>query len=428
MARAAEALTTASVMLASEDEEAKQARLDHMRRVATGLLGAAAVVFLVARILESSYPWLGFIRATAEAAMVGAIADWFAVTALFRHPLGIPIPHTAIVPRRKDRIGGSLGRFVERNFLSREVLSARVRSMDVARRLAEWIQRPESAQRLAKHATSAVAVMIQSIDDREMERLIEKQLMSRIDEVEATPLLANALTLFLAGGRRQELLDGTLVLLDRLLEENRDQLRERIEREIPWWVPGPIDDKIYQKIVGATENALQDVRADPEHPFRRRFDDLVGASVEKLKTSPELIAKGETLKAELLQSETVHGLVEKLWSELKGALLPVEGETRSDLTAPIERAIIRFGETLGEDAALMERVNGWAESGVVYAAEEYRHEVSLLIANTVAQWDPTDTSRKIELQVGRDLQFIRINGTLVGGLVGLILYSFSLLF
>jgi uncharacterized membrane-anchored protein YjiN (DUF445 family) len=377
-------------------------------------------------VLESRYPWIGFVRATAEAAMVGAIADWFAVTALFRHPLGIPIPHTAIVPNRKDRIGGSLGRFVERNFLSREVLSSRVRSMQVAKRLAEWIQRPESAHRLAKHATSAVSVMIGAIDDREMERLIEGQIVERIEETEATPLLADGLTLFLAGGRRQELLDGTLGLLDRLLEENRDRLRERIEREIPWWVPAPIDDKIYQKIVGATENALHEVRADPEHPFRERFDELVNAFVEKLKTSPELIAKGETLKAELLRGAAVHGLVEKLWVELKGALIPTESGESSELTAPIERAIIRFGETLEEDETLMDRVNGWVESGVVYAAEEYRHEVSNLIANTVAQWDPDDTSRKIELQVGRDLQFIRINGTLVGGLVGLILYSISL--
>jgi uncharacterized membrane-anchored protein YjiN (DUF445 family) len=413
-------------MLPLQDEELKQARLDRMRKIATALLVAAAIVFAITRVLESTYPWIGFVRATAEAAMVCAIADWFAVTALFRHPLGIPIPHTAIVPSRKDRIGGSLGRFVERNFLSREVLSARIRSMEVARRLAEWIQRPESARRLARHAASAVGVMIRAIDDREMEKLIEGQIAERIEETEATPLLADGLTLFLAGGRRQELLDGTLGLLDRLLEENRDRLRERIEKEIPWWVPAPIDDKIYQKILGATENALHEVRADPEHPFRGRFDELVDTFVEKLKTSPELIAKGEGLKRELLEGEALHGLVEKLWQELKGALIPEDPDERSELAAPIERAIIRFGETLADDGALMERVNGWAESGVIYAAEEYRHEVANLIAHTVAQWDPADTSRKIELQVGRDLQFIRINGTLVGGLVGLILYSISL--
>jgi uncharacterized membrane-anchored protein YjiN (DUF445 family) len=409
------------------EESQKQAQLDRMRRIATGLLVGAAAVFFAARLLEPRYPWLSFVRATAEAGMVGAIADWFAVTALFRHPLGIPIPHTAIVPSRKDRIGGSLGRFVERNFLSREVLSAKVRSMDVAQRFASWLRKPETARRLARHATSALSGMIQSLPDEEMERLIERQLVERIRDTEATPLLADGLSLFLAGTRRQELLDGTLGLLTRLLEENRDGLRERIEREIPWWVPAPIDEKIYRKIFNATDNALHEIRANPEHPFRARFDDLVSTSVEKLKTSPDLIARGEALKEELLGSPTVHALVQRLWTDLKESLAPREPGGRSDLMRPIERAIVRFGETLQEDPVLLERVNGWAESGVVQAAEEYRHEVAQLISTTVAQWDPTDTSRKIELQVGRDLQFIRINGTLVGGLVGLLLHTLAVL-
>jgi uncharacterized membrane-anchored protein YjiN (DUF445 family) len=409
------------------EESQKQAQLDRMRRIATGLLAGAAAIFLAARLLEPRYPWLSFVRATAEAAMVGAIADWFAVTALFRHPLGIPIPHTAIVPSRKDRIGGSLGRFVERNFLSREVLSAKVRSMDVARRFASWLRKPETARRLARHATSALGGMIQSLPDEEMEGLIERQLVERIRDTEATPLLADGLSLFLAGNRRQELLDGTLGLLTRLLEENRDGLRERIEREIPWWVPAPIDEKIYRKVFNATDNALHEIRENPEHPFRARFDDLVSTSVEKLKTSPDLIARGEALKEELLGSPTAHSLVQHLWIDLKESLAPREPGGRSDLRRPIERAIIRFGETLQEDPVLLERVNGWAESGVVPAAEEYRHEVAQLIATTVAQWDPTDTSRKIELQVGRDLQFIRINGTLVGGLVGLLLHALAVL-
>jgi uncharacterized membrane-anchored protein YjiN (DUF445 family) len=299
--------------------------------------------------------------------------------------------------------------------------------MDVAQRFAQWLSKPETARRLARHATSALGGMIQSLPDEEMERLIERQLVERNRDTEATPLLADGLSLFLAGNRRQELLDGTLGLLTRLLEENRDQLRDRIEREIPWWVPAPIDEKIFRKVFNATDNALHEIRDDPEHPFRSRFDDLVSTSVEKLKTSPDLIARWVTLKEELLGSPTVQSLVERLWVDLKESLAPRDAGGRSDLTRPIERAIIRFGETLQEDPTLLERVNGWAEKGVVQAAEEYRHEVAQLISTTVAQWDPTDTSRKIELQVGRDLQFIRINGTLVGGLVGLLLHTLSVL-
>jgi uncharacterized membrane-anchored protein YjiN (DUF445 family) len=410
-----------------QDEAEKQARLDEMRRNATGLLGLAAVVFVVARMLETRYAWAGFVRATAEAAMVGGIADWFAVTALFRYPLGIRIPHTAIVPTRKDKIGGSLGRFVERNFLSPEVLALRLRSARVAERTADWLQRPESAERLARHATEAIAVMVRSLDDREVEALIDRQITSRIGELEVTPLAGDVLSLFLAGDRRKELLDGTLGLIDRLLEDNKDHLRERIEKEIPWWVPAPIDEKIYQKIFSATEGALHDVRYDHDHPLRHRFDELVTTSVDKLKSSPEVIARGESLKQEFLDSAAVSSFSHKLWADLKESLLPVPGE-RSDLTLPIERAIMRFGESLRGDEALMEKINGWLEGAVVRAAEEYRHEVAHLIESTVARWDPEDTSRKIELQVGRDLQFIRINGTLVGGLVGLILHTISVMF
>lgn len=407
------------------DETQKQIRLDRMRRIATGLLGAAAVVFVVARILEERYPWVGFIRATAEAGMVGAIADWFAVTALFRYPLGIKIPHTAIVPTRKDRIGGSLGRFVERNFLSRDVLAAKVRSMEIGERIADWLQRPESAHRLAEHATGALVVMIQALPDEEVEDLIERQLVTRIEETEATPLLANALSLVLSGHRRQELLDGTLGLLERVLEDNKDHLRERIEREIPWWIPSPIDDKIYQKIVNGTESAIHEVRLDPDHPIRHRFEELVDASVDKLKSSPDLISRGEALKSEFLRSSAMESFSHRLWRDLKESLLPPSKGGRSDLAPPIERAIARFGETLRSDQVLLGKVNEWAERAVISAADEYRHEVGHLISATVAQWDPDETSRKIELQVGRDLQFIRINGTLVGGLVGLIIHTLS---
>ena len=407
------------------EERDKQLQLDRMRAAATGLLVFAAVVFVIARIYEDVHPAIGYVRAMAEAGMVGAIADWFAVTALFRYPLGIPIPHTAIVPNRKDRIGASLGRFVERNFLSRDILGAKVRSMDVAERLAEWLQRPESAERLAGHATGALGVMIQALPDDEMEALIEKQLTSRIGETEVTPLLGDALATLMSGSRRHELLDGTLGLLERLLEDNKEELRERIEQEIPWWIPSPIDDKIYRKILNGTESALHEVRLDSEHPIRQRFDELVDLSVDKLKSSPELIARGETLKGEFLSSDAVDGFARRLWQDLKASLLPSAPGGHSDLTPAIERGIVRFGETLRNDATLLLRVNDWVEQAVVGAAEGYRHEAAHLIANTVAEWDPAETSRKIELQVGKDLQFIRINGTVVGGLVGLVLHAIS---
>lgn len=414
-------------MLEVQDQEEKQARLNKMRRIATGMLLVAAVVFVIAHYFEPRFPWVGFIRAAAEAAMVGGIADWFAVTALFRYPLGLRIPHTAIVPNRKERIGRSLGRFVERNFLSPEILGAKLQSIGVAQRIAEYLQNRENASRLVRHASEALGVMVRSVDDHEVEGIIERQLIGRIREVEATPLAADLLSMLLAGERRTELLDGTLTLVDRLLTENREDLRDRISKEIPWWVPAPIDEKIFQKIYSATERSIHEVRADPEHPFRERFNELVDSFVERLKTSPEIIAKGEALKEEFLDSSALRSIRERVWVDLKEAVLspPKHADGHQN---PVEKAIIGFGRSLGEDEDLIETVNNWVERAVIRTAAEYRHEAALLIENTVARWDADETSRKIELQVGRDLQFIRINGTIVGGLVGLLLHTLSVLF
>lgn len=414
-------------MLEVQDEVEKQARLNQMRRVATGMLVLTAIIFVAAHFLEPAYPWVSFVRATAEAAMVGGIADWFAVTALFRYPLGIRIPHTAIVPNRKERIGRSLGRFVEGNFLSPEILSTKLRSIGVAERIAEYLQERENASKLVRHASGALGVMVRSVDDREVEAIIERQLIGRIRDVEATPLAADLLTTLLAGERRKELLEGTLSLVDRLLTENRDDLRERIGREIPWWVPAPIDDKIFQKIYSATKKSIHEVRSDPDHPFRERFDELIDNFVERLKSSPEIIARGEAMKEEFLGSPTLHSMREKLWADLKDAVLspPREGSEHGN---PVENAIVGFGKSLSADRELLDTVNAWIERVVIHAAQEYRHEAGHLIETTVARWDPVDTSRKIELQVGRDLQFIRINGTIVGGLVGLLLHTLITVF
>jgi uncharacterized membrane-anchored protein YjiN (DUF445 family) len=410
-----------------KDEQLKQAQLDQMRRLATALLVFASAVFVVARIYEDAAPWVGFVRATAEAAMVGAIADWFAVTALFRYPLGIRIPHTAIVPNRKDQIGRSLGRFVENNFLSGDILTAKIRSVDVAARLGEWLQDPEHSHRLGGHLAKGLAGAVQVLRDEDVERLIERGLSARIRETEAAPIVGNVLGMVAASDLRRELLDGALGLIGNLVEENRGGLRERIDREIPWWVPKPIDEKIYRRILDGVERLLDELRADPDHPMRRRFDEILTRFVEDLKTSPEMIARGEEIKEELLQHSGVRRFSARLWGELRESLVAHSSDPASELRMPLDQGIRRFGEALLEDEVLREKINLWAERALVTTAEAYRHEVGHLISHTVEQWDPAETSRKIELQVGRDLQFIRINGTVVGGLAGLLIHLISLL-
>ena len=407
------------------DEAEKRARLQKMKRVATGLLVLATLVFVAAAVLEARWPGLGYVRATAEAAMVGAIADWFAVTALFRYPLGIPIPHTAIIPSRKERIGTSLGNFVQSNFLSPPVIVARLRTANVARKLAEWLADPEHGDAVGKHAAAGVSGVVQVLRDEEVQELIESSVMSRVRATQVAPVMGNVLSVVTAGNRHQELLDSAIRLFERMFDENREALRERIGRETPWWFPAAVDDQIYLKIVRSVEGTLHEVTADPDHPLRHRFNEVVDDFVERLRSSPEMIARGEALKEELLEHPAVRGYSASLWADMKASLLRHSADPQSEFRLRVGHAVTRFGASLREDEELLAKVNGWIEQAVLYVVEQYRHEVAGLIESTVAAWDPEDTTQKIELQIGRDLQFIRINGTLVGGLVGLLIYTFA---
>jgi uncharacterized membrane-anchored protein YjiN (DUF445 family) len=410
------------------DEEEKRARLIRMKRLATGLLVFATLVFIVTSILEHRWPGLGYVRATAEAAMVGAIADWFAVTALFRYPLGIPIPHTAIIPSRKDKIGISLGNFVQNNFLSPPVIVARIRSANVARKLAEWLANPEHGDTVGKHAAAGVSGLVQVLRDEEIQEIIETSVISRVRSTQVAPLMGRVLSLVTAENRHQELLDSAIRLFERLFDENREALRAKISRETPWWMPTAVDDQIYQKLVRSVEKTLHEVTGNPDHPLRHRFNEAVAEFVERLRSSPEMIARGEELKEEVLRHPAVREYSGSLWADVKGSVLRHSADPQSEFRLRVGHAVTRFGASLQEDEELLEKVNGWVEQAVLYVVDQYRHEVAALIETTVSAWDPEDTTQKIELQIGRDLQYIRINGTLVGGLVGLVIYSFAQIF
>ena len=399
-----------------------------MKRRATALLVIAAVVFVVARLLEPRFPWLGYLRATAEAAMVGGVADWFAVTALFRQPMGLPIPHTAIIPARKDRIGRSLGGFVQRNFLSRDVVASRLAAVRAGEHLARWVSQPENARLISRHVAAGLAGATRVMRDEDVRDAIEKHLLGRIRATRVAPIIGNALSLLTAGDRHQELLDRAIVLVARFVSENEELIRDRIRAESPWWIPERVDDKIHDKIVSGIERTLQDVSINPDHPLRGRFDHALDEFIERLRTSPEVIARAEQIKAEVLDSPAVREYSRGLWDDVKHRL--VRYAERSDDEGPgaVERGLVALGNAVLADPTLMAKVESWITEMVLYAVEQARDEVAHLIEHTVAAWDPDDTSRKIELQIGRDLQFIRINGTLVGGLVGLLLYSIGKLF
>src|ERR671920_165895 len=287
------------------DPEERQRNLVRMKRRATGLLVFMGALFLVARFFEPRYAWLGYIRATAEASLVGGIADWFAITALFRRPMGIPIPHTAIIPSRKDRIGRSLGGFVQNNFLSREVIAARLHGLRIAERMAKWVSDPANSGRIAHHVATGLAGTAAVLRDEDVQAMIDRAVVTRVRKTQVAPVLGNVLSLLTADNRHQELLDEALRLVSEGVSRNEELIRQRIREESPWWLPEAVDDRIHDKVVTAIENTLRQVAADPEHPLRERFDRALSGFIEKLRTSPEVIARAETIKDDMLENPTV---------------------------------------------------------------------------------------------------------------------------
>ncbi|MFN5583648.1 DUF445 domain-containing protein [Gemmatimonas sp.] len=412
------------------DDEVRRLRLRQMKRVAAALLVVVAVIFVVARVLEARYPWLGFVRAFAEAAMVGGIAEWFAVTALFRHPLGIPIPHTAIVPARKDRIGTALGNFVQRNFLARDVVARKLTAMRLGEKAAQWLARPENSRRVARAAALGLSGAAGVMRDEDMQDLVDRGIVSRLRRMQAAPLAAKTFELLTADGRHQALLADALRLAARFLDEHEEMIREGVRKESPWWVPGAVENRLGDKIVSGVERTLVAVAADPAHPLRKRYDEAVERFVASLRENPDTIARAEQIKLDVLNHPGVADFSREVWGDVKDRLAKY-AETLADETtaAPdqLERWLGGLGQKVLDDPVLAEKVNAWIVELVTYSVEQAREEVAALIATTVSAWDANATSRKIELQIGRDLQFIRINGTLVGGLVGLLLYSVGLL-
>jgi uncharacterized membrane-anchored protein YjiN (DUF445 family) len=414
-----------SLPVTAFDETLRAKQLSEMKLRAAALLAAAAVAFALSHYFSTQYPWLGWVQAFSEAAMVGGLADWFAVTALFRHPLGVPIPHTAIIPSRKDRVGELLGAFVERNFLNRQVIERRLLDAKLGERLAKFLSDPANSRAVARHAARGLVAAAESMHDEDVQSLIDSAILDRIKAARVAPFVSRGLSLITAGNRHQELLDEGIRLAARAVTENEDLIRKRIEAETPWWIPGAVDEKILQKIVSGIERTLKEVRDDPDHPLRKRFDTALEKFVDDLHNSPEVMERAERLKEEILSAEAVRHFSSSIWSDTKAALVRRAERAEETDVDSISNGLARLGAAILDDPDLLERVDGWLRNGVLGLVERYQSEVSELIANTVRGWDPTATSHRIELAIGRDLQFIRINGTVVGGLVGLILYAIT---
>jgi uncharacterized membrane-anchored protein YjiN (DUF445 family) len=395
-----------------------------MKRRATALLAVALLVFVAASIYEPLFPWLGYVRATAEASLVGGLADWFAVTALFRHPLGLPIPHTAIVATRKERIGQILGNFVQNHFLSREVIATNLRRVHPAERAAQWLADREHARQISRQFASGLAKTLDSLPANELQDLITQVVRNRVMSFRVAPALGKTLALALADNRQEELLNAAVRLAADAVRNNRELIRERVRAETPWWVPPVLDDKIYQKIIAAVERLLQDMVMDPAHPLRAAFDEAIHDFIDRLQHSPEVIARAEALKEEWLMGAASDDVSRRLWDGIRQAIANY-GSGSDGAPSPLDGGLSEFGVALLSNPTLLVEIDDLLIDLAASVVEKYRHEIGDLIAQTVAGWDPEATSRRFELAVGRDLQFVRINGTLVGGLVGLLIYTIT---
>jgi uncharacterized membrane-anchored protein YjiN (DUF445 family) len=414
-----------NLTLDSPEDAMRRSDLRRMKAFATGLLVFAAVVFVFARWAETERAWAGYVRATAEAAMVGAIADWFAVTALFKHPMGLPIPHTAIIKKRKDQIGASLGGFVRDHFLTREVVSERLEAAHLGRRVGSWLAEPENARSIGDQSAAVVRGVTEVLRDDLVQSGLEQVVTGRIGTVPVSPIVGKAIDVAIEGDHHQVLLESTLFGVAKFLDENLVVFRQRLATESPWWVPEPIDDRIFDKIYTAVSSFIEDVAGDRDHELRRQLDRRTLELAVRLKESDELRLKGEEMKAELLDHPEVRRWSDSLWSRIKLALLDAAEDETSPFRIQLETALVQAGHSIEADPALQAKIDTWIVGATGYVAEQFRGEVADLIAHTVQQWDSDETSDRIELQVGRDLQFIRINGTIVGGLAGLAIYTIS---
>lgn len=413
---------------ARPDDAERRERLNSMKARATALLGLAGAVFVVARLLEGRYSWLGYVRATAEASLVGGLADWFAVTALFKHPLGIRIPHTAIVATRKDRIGRVLGNFVQNHFLSRDVIAVNLTAVRPAERAARWIGTPENSRRIARQMAGGLAKTLQALPDAEVRAVVRQVVNDRVRATRLAPALGKTLAVILAGERRQDLVNTAIEMAAQAVRDNGDLIRRQVRAEMPWWVPNPVDEKVYQRVIGAIERLLRGIAGDLQHPVRRAFDAAIRDFVHRLQNSPDLIARAETLKEEFLKDPSVIELSDRLWESTRSAVVAYSSKSDGEDTDALQAGIASFGAAVLANEQLLRDLDEIMVDLVATAVERYRAEIGDLIAGTVASWDPEATSERFELAVGRDLQFVRINGTLVGGLVGLAIYTLSQLF
>jgi uncharacterized membrane-anchored protein YjiN (DUF445 family) len=383
------------------------------------------VVFVASAVWGGDSTWMGYLQATAAASMVGGLADWFAVTALFRRPLGLPIPHTAIVVERKDQFAATLAAFIRESFLDRELLVERVRTAGVVGRMGAWLAKEDNAGRVAAEAADAAVAGADLLRDDDVHGALEEIVRERVDSVALAPLAGRALRFFTEGGRHAEVVDAVLTGLDRYLAAHGQELRAQLGQRSPWWLPGAVEDRIFDRLLDGARRVLQDMAGDREHDLRRQFDTRLRLLAAELETSVDLFERGERLKHEILSQPQVREWVASLWADAKGQLRAQACDPESPLRRRLVLGIMAGGRRLQDDPELAATVQTAVERAVGYLVDHFEDDIVAFVAGTISRWDAEETASRLELLLGPDLQYVRINGTVVGAAAGLALHAVS---
>ncbi|WSJ20224.1 DUF445 domain-containing protein [Nocardia sp. NBC_01327] len=399
-----------------------------MKAIATAFLAAATLIYLICAWAQSrghGGGWVGYVRAASEAGMVGALADWFAVTALFRHPLGLPIPHTAIIRKKKDQLGAGLGDFVRTNFLSPDVVVAKLNSTQISLRVGRWMADREHAERVAEESSTILRAVIGALRDEDVEQIIDQTIVKRIAEPLWGPPLGKVLKELLADNRQAPLLDLLAERAHQWALDSQETIDRIVNRDSPSWAPKFVNSLLAERIYRELVEFTWKVRTQPDHEVRMAANRFLEDFAHDLQFDDAMIKKAERVKSELMGREEITGLAHATWRAAKRLILESADDPNSTLRRKVAENVQQLGERLSTDQGMRDKVDGWLERGVRYLVANYGSEIATLVSDTVARWDADEASRKIELAAGRDLQFIRINGTVVGSLAGLVIYAVS---
>ncbi|WP_069811156.1 DUF445 domain-containing protein [Streptomyces sp. TP-A0874] len=408
-------------------DERRRRGVRRMKAFALSLLLLVAVVYALATWASANGAggWTEYVAAAAEAGMVGAMADWFAVTALFRHPMGLPIPHTAIIPTKKDVLGRSLGEFVGENFLSSDVVRERLRSVGFAARLGAWLAEPANADRVTAELSTALRGALTVLRDVDVQAVVGEAITRRAHAQEIAPGLGKTLERVVADGGHRKAVDLVCARAHDWLVEHSDSVMAAVTGGAPGWTPRFVDRKVGDRVYRELLRFVTEMRDSPAHPARGAIDRFLTDFAADLQSDTATRARVERLKSEALARQEVQDLIASAWNSVRAMVVAAAEDERSELRLRARAGLLSLGRRMAGDPKLQSRVDDWLEGMAVHVVTSYRSEITLLITDTIASWDAQQTTRKIEAHIGRDLQFIRINGTVVGALVGLLIHTVS---